>query len=214
MKITSLRQYKGTTIEAELDSERKIYLHIDIVTDFGLCSGMELDSTELKKIIYASNFRRAYQYALHLLDYRDYSYREMFLKLEKTYKNENMCFAVMKRLVQNSFIDDVRYGEKLARRYIEVRRYGLRRARREMIAKGIAPEAADNVLDSYGDRAEENLAYLLENKYSRLLTDKADRKATEKVKSALVRYGYGFDEINIAIREYFENADIQNENQF
>ena len=88
MKITSLTQYKGTTYEMELDGDRKLYLHIDIITDFGLAEGMEIDRPNLKKIVYASNFRRAYEYALYRLDYRDYSAEEIFEKLVQTYKNE------------------------------------------------------------------------------------------------------------------------------
>ncbi len=207
MKITSVKQYKGSTYEVELDEERKIYLHIDIIADFGICSGMELDKPELRKIIYASNFRRAFQYALHLLDYRDYSYKEMFLKLEKTYKNENLCYAVMKKLVGVGVINDIRYAERLARKLVEAKRYGLRRAKSEMLLKGISSDIADDALGAYCDAVQENLAYLLERKYARLLTDESDRKSIEKVKGSLVRYGYGFAEINAAVREYFENAD-------
>lgn len=211
MEITSIKQYKGPTYEVELDESRKIYLHADIIADFGLRSGTSLERTELKKIIYASNYRRAFQYALYLLDYRDYSYKEMFGKLEKTYKNEGLCFAVMKKLVRIGVINDARYAEKLARRLVENKRYGLRRAKQELLRKGIDGDTADDALEQYGDAAAENLAYLLERKHSRLLTDKSDRKSIEKVKSALVRYGYGFDEINRAVREYFENADLQEE---
>ena len=86
MKITSVKIYKGTTYEVEIDNQKKFYLHSDIIADFGVCVGMELDRSELHKIIYASNFRRAYQYALYCLDYRDYSVSEMQNKLIKTYK--------------------------------------------------------------------------------------------------------------------------------
>ncbi len=209
MKITSLRQYKGTTYEAELDDDRKIYLHIDIVTDFGLYCGMELERDTLRKIIYASNFRRAYQYALYSLDYRDYSYSEMYKKLEKTYKNEKLCFAVMERLVKFSFINDRRYAEKLARKYVETKRFGLRRAKTEMYAKGLPSDIIDEALEEFEGLTEENLAYLLEKKYARLLEDRDDRKTIEKVKSALVRYGYGFSDINRAVADYFESTDSQ-----
>lgn len=209
MEITSIKQYKGSTYEVELDENRKIYLHADIITDFGLFSGKTLERTELRKIIYASNSRRAFQYALHLLDYRDYSYKEMFGKLEKTYKNEDMCFAIMNKLVKIGVINDVRYAEKLARKYVESKRFGFYRAKREMVAKGLDSDTAEDALEAYADCSEENLEWLLEKKYSRLLTDSADRKSIEKVKSALVRYGYGFDEINRAVRQYFENADLQ-----
>ncbi|MCR5706730.1 regulatory protein [Ruminococcus sp. YRD2003] len=207
MEITSISRYKGSTFEVELDGERKLYLHIDIIADNGLKKGSQLDKTELRKIIYDSNFRRAYQYALYCLDYRDYSERDMLRKLIGTYKNEDLCRAVVGKLAGAGVIDDARYAEKLARRLVEGRRYGFRRAKKELLLKGIGEDTAAEALEQYGDTFGDNLAELLRTKHYRLLTDSSDRKNIEKVKSALVRYGYGFDEINAAVREYFEDAE-------
>lgn len=204
MEITSLSQYKGTTFEVELDYERKLYLHIDIITDFGLAKGMEIERSELRKVVYASNFRRAYQYALYCLDYRDYSAEEIFEKLVKTYKNEGLCLEVVKKLARADLINDKRYAEKLARRLVELKKYGYRRTKREMLQKGIDEDLAETALEQYGEVFEENLESLLKGRYSRNLTDSSDRKSIEKVKNALVRYGYGYDEINRAVKEYFE----------
>ncbi|MDE6666245.1 MAG: RecX family transcriptional regulator [Ruminococcus sp.] len=204
MKVTSVKIYKGTTYEAEIDEARKIYLHADIIADFDIHEGMELERSELRKIIYASNFRRAYQYALYCLDYRDYSAKEMREKLLKTYKNESLCGAVVKKLEKSSIISDERYAEKLAVRYVETKKYGFRRARHEIIMKGIGEYLAEDVLQPYKESFKENLIYLIETKYARLLTDGSDRKSVEKVKNSLIRYGYGFDEINHTIREYFD----------
>ena len=52
---------------------------------------------------------------------------------------------------------------------------------------------------------------LLKKKYYRYLTDSADRKSIEKAKNALVRYGYGFDEINCVVKEYFNNTEQSGE---
>ena len=207
MKVTSVKIYKGTTYEAEIDNTRKIYLHADIIADFDIHEGMELERSELKKIIYASNFRRAYQYALYCLDYRDYSAKEMREKLVKTYRNESLCGAVVRKLESAGIIDDERYAEKLAVRYVEARKYGFRRAKHEIIMKGIDEYLAEDILQPYGESFSENLAHLIEIKYARLLTDRNDRKSIEKVKSSLVRYGYGFDEINRVTGEYFDNRE-------
>ena len=213
MKIISVTRYKGSTYEAELDDGRKLYLHADIITDFGICAGMETDRDTLRKIVYASNFRRAYQRALYLLDYRDYTYSEMFGKLVENYKSEPLCTAVMKRLTEHGFIDDVRYAERMARKLVEIKRFGYRRCRRELMQKGISQFIAEDALAPYGEAFEENLAELLKTKHSRYLTDREDRKMIEKVKSALVRYGYDFTEINRAVKEYFECADdLEEEN--
>ena len=204
MKITSLAHYKGKTLEVEFDDKKILYLHIDIVTDFGLVQGMEIGRAELKKIVYASNFRRAYEYALYRLDYRDYSAADMFEKLLETYKSEALCLEVVKKLARVGIINDERYAEKLARKLVEARKYGFRRAKREMALKGLTEETVENALALYADSFEENLAALLRGKYSRYLTDRTDRKAVEKAKNALVRYGYGYDEINRAVAAYFE----------
>ncbi len=209
MKVTALQKYKGSTYEVELDYERKIYLHIDIIVDFSVKTGMELDRTKLREIIYASNFRRAYQYALYRLDYRDYSAKEMTDKLVQTYKNEALCLAVVEKLKKVGIINDARYAEKLARKLVEVKKYGYIRAKRELKLKGISEFIAVDALEKYSESFGENLMSLLETKHARYLTDKSDRKSVEKVKAALVRYGYGFDEINRSIKEYFENCEAE-----
>lgn len=213
MKIISVSKYKGSVCEVELDDNRKLYLHADIITDFSVHSGMELERDELRKIIYASNFRRAYQFALYKLDYRDYSFAEMYEKLEKTYKNEKLCLAVMNKLKANGFINDERFAEKTARRLVETKKYGYRRAKRELMLKGIDKFTAEDALEQYEDVFEDNLMHLLETKHARYLTDKTDRKSVEKVKNALVRYGYGFTEINRAVKEYFEYAEESREDE-
>jgi regulatory protein len=204
MKVTSVSKYKGSTYEVELDYERKIYLHAEIIADFGVRTDMELDQTELRRVIYASNFRRAYQRALYLLDVRDYSCKEMSDKLIGTYKNERLCAAVIEKLKSIGALNDERYAEKLARKYVEVKRFGYRRAKREMMLRGIGQFLAEDALGQYTETFAENLAELLRGKYARFLTDSSDRKQIERVKSSLVRSGYSFDEINRAVREYFD----------
>lgn len=211
MKITSVMRYKGSTYEAELDDGRKLYLHADIITDFGIHAGMETDRDTLRKIIYASNFRRAYQRALYLLDYRDYTYSEMYKKLIENYKSEPLCTAVMKRLTEHGFIDDVRYAERMARKLVEVKKYGYRRSKREIMQKGIDQFTAEDALTPYSEAYHDNIMELLCTKHSRYLIDREDRKSIEKVKSALVRYGYDFTEINCAVKEYFENTERSEE---
>lgn len=208
MTVTSVKKYKGSSYEVIFDDERQIYLHIDIITDYGIHSGAEFDEEKLDEIIYASNKRRAFQYALYLLDFRDYSYRDMFAKLEKTYKNEDLCFEVMDKLVSIGCINDKRYAAMLAKKYVEVKRFGIYRAKNEMYLKGIRGETAENALAPYYELVEENIAVLLEKKFARYLTDKNDRKSVDKVRNALMRYGYSSGDINRCIKNYFlENDD-------
>ena len=74
-----------------------------------------------------------------------------------------------------------------------------------MRQKGLDEELVENVLQQYSELYEENLSELLNTKYSRFLADSSDRKSVEKAKNALVRFGYSYDEINRAVKEYFED---------
>ena len=129
------------------------------------------------------------------------------------YKSETLCTAVMKRLTEHGFIDDERYAERMARKLVESKHYGFRRSKRELMQKGISEFIAEDALEPYADRFRENLDELLRTKHSRYLTDREDRKSIEKVKNALVRYGYDYTDINRAVKDYFENvSDPEEEN--
>lgn len=204
MKITSLKKYKGSTYEAELDYDRKIYLHIEIIADFGLREGDEIERERLREVIYASNFRRAYQRSLYLLDVRDYSRREIFGKLISTYKSEKLCNDVCDRLEEFGMINDQRYAEKLAAKYVTVKRFGFFRAKREMMQRGLDKFTVEDALTLHEDEYKDNVMHLLKTKYAGYLTDPDERRDIERVKATLARYGYGFDIINLCIREYFD----------
>ena len=115
----------------------------------------------------------------------------------------------MKRLTEHGFIDDVRYAERMARKLVEVKKYGYRRSKREIMQKGIDQFTAEDALTPYSEAYYDNIMELLRTKHFRYLIDREDRKSIEKVKSALVRYGYDFTEINCAVKEYFENTWAQ-----
>ncbi len=212
MLLTSLQRYKGSVFAAELDDGRTLYLHADTVTDFGLRAGTELDRDELRKVVYASNFRRAYQRALYLLDIRDHSAEEMTKKLTETYKNKALCSAVVDRLKELGMIDDSRYAGNLARRFTEGKRYGRRRVLQELQHRGIDAFTAEDALVPYEDSFAENLSELIREKYSRqLLECREDRKAVEKIKAALVRRGYSFSETDRAVKDFFQYSDDHEE---
>lgn len=200
MHITSLEIYKGKTYCIELDNRKKVFLHSDIVNSYCLSEGMEIDNEELENIIRNAQFRKARERALYLLDYRDHSYIELLEKLEKNY-DEDICYDVADSLAEKGLINDRRYAENLAAKLIETKKYGIYKARYEMKAHGLSKELVDKTLAGYEDNTYERLAELIEKKYARYLTD---FKGIQKVKNALIRLGYSYDDINAAIDDYID----------
>lgn len=203
MKIINLEKYKGKTFQVDFDNGETYFWHFDIICEYHLKEDMDIPNDALEEIISSNEFRKAKERALYLLDYRDYSYTELFEKLEKNY-SEDICYKVLERMVELGTIDDRRYAERLARHYSEVKKFGYYRASVEMNRRGIPREIIDESLSEYEDTVYERLFELINKKYYRYLDDE---KGVKKVKNALVRYGYSYEDINAVLNEILNDSD-------
>ncbi|MCD7771345.1 MAG: RecX family transcriptional regulator [Oscillospiraceae bacterium] len=196
--VISIEKYKGSTMRVDLDEGEPLFINVDVLNEYHLQKEMTLPESAIEEIIHANDFRRAKERALYLLDERDYSYIELYRKLERNYP-EDICLEVCNRLSAIGCINDRRYSERLAEHYCVTKRFGLRRAREEMRKRGISNELITEALYPYEDTVPERIAELIDKKYARYLTDE---KGVQKVKAALVRQGYSFSEVNKALSEY------------
>lgn len=131
MKIESVEKYKGSCFEIEFSDGTKKYLHSDLISKYSLSPEKEISEEEWEEIQYASDFRRAKERALYLLEDRDHSFCELYEKLERTY-SEEIALEVTQRMASIGLINDRRYGERLTRQLIERKHYGAFRARMEL----------------------------------------------------------------------------------
>ena len=197
MKIKAIEKYKGSTYRIELDEGEPQYLNIEIINKFNLKAGIDLPLSAWEQIKEESDLRRARERALYLLDYKDYSYVEMFKKLRQNYAEE-LCYKVMQKLVDMGVINDRRYAQGLARHYCEVKLFGRRRAFQEMRLKGLTKEVIDLALEEYEQGTAERLRRLIEKKHLRYMTDE---KGINRAKNSLIRYGYDYGAIKQTLRE-------------
>lgn len=192
MLINSIVKYKGSIYEISFNEDKKVYINGEIVIQYGLKSNTEISIELLNEVIHADTLRKAKERALYLLDYKDYSYIQLYEKLEVNYP-QDICLEVLSKLVELGIINDNRYAKNLAERLILGKKYGSYRAIRELKLKGIDDDLAQEVVSYYEDTELERLEDLINSKYSRYLNDD---KGINKVKNALVRLGYSFDLIN------------------
>lgn len=202
--IDLIEKFKGSTFAISFTDGETAYLHSDIISEYHLKNGIDIPDEAWTEIENANLIRKARERALYLLDYRDYSYTELFHKLEENYP-EDICFEVMGKLVSIGVINDRRYAKNYARKLVEVRKLGYYRCVAEMKLKGIDKDLIDEALSEYEDTSEERLYELIVKKYSSKLGDASDADGVKKVKNALARQGYSFKDINEAISEYKDN---------
>jgi regulatory protein len=200
LTLTNVSKYKGMTYMIEIEGHETEFLNSQIVDMFNLRSGMTMPESAWEQVKGEEEYRKARERALYLLDYKDYSYIDLFHKLEKNY-SEDTCYRVMDKMVEMGTINDRRYAEGLARHYVEVKRFGRYRAFREMRQKGLTSEVIEAALEDYEDSYYERLYELVQKKYMKYLDDE---KGVTKVKNALVRYGYSYDLIKEVLADIDE----------
>ena len=139
--------------------------------------------------------------AMHLLAARDYGRKELYDKLMNNYSEET-SIAVTEMMMEYGYIDDERYAKKLAKTYIEIRKYGKKRAALMMREKGLDRDTIDEALADYdSDTITSEIVELLRKKYmDRLFLGGLEgKKEMQKVIAALARRGYSYSDIKTAL---------------
>ena len=205
MKITELSPYKGTTWQITTESGEKIFIGQRTVEKMNLKKGMELPDSAIESIKEEDLERKSRERAMYLLSGRDYGFVELFQKLEKTYPKE-MCLRTCKLMAEKGLVNDREYAFRLGKQLFGIKKESAVAVRYKLTQKGIPKDIISEVIDAYcedDEAVKDRIKALVEKKYKRYLTDEA---GVRKVKNALARLGYGYSEINSALKE-FDNED-------
>lgn len=205
MEITGISRLKGTRYRVEVDGEYWNILDAEILSSFGFQPGTQVDEETLLRALGEAERRRARERAFYLLSGRDYSAGELLEKLSKNVSEETALGTVV-RMQELGFIDDSVYAVKLARSLLNVKRYGVYRARQEMRKKHLDGEAIDAALEEVLAETDplEPLRELVEKKYWKNLGTPEGRKKTA---TALMRLGHRPADIRAVLEELQEELE-------
>lgn len=196
MKITGLSDYKGDTWEIQIDDGQKYFVNASVVEKFSLQKGQEITGAELSEVISSDILRKAKKRGMYLLGERDYCKAELTEKLTRTY-NEEIAEEAVEYICSLGYINDGEYARKLGDYLIKSKRFGVRRARQEMLRRGLSAELVENTLEDFSEEElDEELTALIEKKYLNKISDFDDRRRTV---AALVRRGYDFGSVRRCI---------------
>ena len=165
--------------------------------------GMEITDEELHALLEASEERRAREKALYLLEYRSHSKKELADKISRTTSRE-AAEAAVEKMEELGLMNDESYARQLASSLLERKGYGVRRARQELLHKGIDRELVEEILLETAPDPEEKLREIVERKYQRQLQDE---KGYRRTVAALQRLGYGWEDIKSVLEEFRETSE-------
>lgn len=129
--------------------------------------------------------------ALRLLEMRDYSRKELILKLTQKGEPLEDAEAVADRMVELGVIDDERYSRMLVRHYAG-KGYGACRIKQELYRHGIHTDLWEEAMEEMPSQ-EEQLDKLFRSK---LRSSDPDRAEIKKATDALLRRGFSWSEIS------------------
>ena len=189
---------------AVLDDGSILRIGGDEVVAFSLYTGKELTEEEALALQAAARSRAIKSKALDLLSRKPQSRRELERRLGEWGAEEETCAALCDRLEELGYLDDGRYAEQVVRHYA-AKGYGTRKLRDELYRRGVPRDLWDEALAQAEDPAEQLDAFVAK----KLAGTAGDRRDLQRVSAALARRGYGWSEINDALRRYDDRLILE-----
>lgn len=161
--------------------------------------GLEVDTDALRQWLLVRQYPMALNDAVTLLAQRAQASGEIRQKLRRKLYMEDTIEMVLYKLEKERLMDD----EAFARDWAASRarcQVGRSRILRELRMKGIPQELAQRALDELDEDEGDQAAIALAAKLLRRYSGEADeRKAMQKLLTAMARRGYGYEESKRAI---------------
>ncbi len=143
------------------------------------------------------DFPRTKEKALRLLEFRNHSAGELRKKLKIAGALDEDIERVIDFLEEYNLINDEEYAKRLALDLKNLKKFGERRIRSELLSRGINSEFVEEAISELPEFEEDQLLKLVEKR----LKGDFEKKSKERVMRYFVGRGYSFDEIKKAIEK-------------
>lgn len=209
MWITAIEPGKGDRFRLYTEDGYLCSLDGETIYKNHLKPGVEVDADALNALDLEAQYRRGREKAYDILGYRDHSRKELYDKLLK-YVSPDAAEQVCALMKEQGFVDDARYAEKFARYYLETKKWGARRAKYELMRRGIDAQAAEDAVYACEVDPVDSILAVIDKKYAHLICDD-DPRSRKKAVAALMRLGYDYSDIKEAAARFCEEAAEGNE---
>ena len=102
--------------------------------------------------------QEAYDYALDILSYRDYSCKDMELKLKRKGADAVIIKSTIQKLLEYGFLDEKRYGQRVFEAWLSKKYYGRCHLRLELQKKNVAERYINDILAQFSEAEEQERA--------------------------------------------------------
>lgn len=205
-----MRQVNKTyTIKEVVKNGKKYYLRFeeidedylvneDQIVSYRLIKGNVLDQKTYKTLMTDVNNTVYYNKALHFIDFKPRTKKEINEYLTKFQLDESTINKIIKKLEKIGFIDDERYANRYTEELIRKGK-GKKAIYNLLIKKGIEQDLINENLSKYEKDDEFANALRIAEKLVKPESDYPIKKQKMQLIEKLLREGYGQDAINYAM---------------
>ncbi len=193
-----------------VDGEFAFGVDADLLVEFQLYEGAELDDDGLARVRAESERRKARERAYRLLATRDRSEHEMRTRLKEIGFGPDVIEQTVAKLRNQGYLNDRRFAVNFARSQLATHPVGRRELEWRLRNKGLADAiVAEAVEAAYRERDERTLALeLARARMRRYRNELGECKVKKRVADFLARRGFGWEIISDVL-EQWQNLQSQ-----
>jgi regulatory protein len=203
MIITSIeRQVKQPhRYNVYIDDQYAFSVHEDILIRHSLSKGMELDSSELEKLLHREEDNKALHAALHYLKFRSRSEKEIRQQLRRKGFSLATIEYVVESLSEQQYINDRQFAIQWTKYRMIEQSKGRRYVIEELKQKGIDDDRVEQALEQVDEETEKNKAMKLAEKRWIRYRDEDWPIVRRKLGQYLMRQGFPGDIVHSVLNE-------------
>lgn len=203
IKISKIEVQKNhkDRVNIFVDDEYYVSMFLDTAVKYGIKKDVEIDEDELKRYLVESEQNIAFNKAFKYMDTALKTSKQMRDYLKRKGYDNVIVDNVIAKLKEYNYINDKAFAEAYVSAYKT--KYGKSMLKNKLIQKGVSKDIVDELLEEFESK-EDVIDKLLKKKLGNKVLDN-DLKV--KCVRFLASRGFGFDEINSAIRRVKNTED-------
>lgn len=211
MKVTKVKKKKKETYTIEFDNQASLDVSEDLLIEFRLIKGNELDQAEWERLRHKASYDRGLQLALTYISYQLRTVQEVNHFLQEKGFNREQQKKIIQRLADLRVIDDAFYAESYIRTQLALSDKGPKQIQQKLKQKGINDEIIQKALHLFDEQSERELALKTAIKLNKKIHHKSHRERLQKIRLGLLQKGYHSSIIEQVMEQLAIEADEQEE---
>jgi regulatory protein len=185
----------------------------DVLINYGLRKGMELDNSLINEILYKDEIKKAYNQSLNYLSYRMRSAHEVAQYLKKKEAEPPIIEEVIAKLFSYNFLNDLEFAKAFVRSKKNTSIKGPIVIKNELKEKGVSIAHIEEGLKEYSYEEQLEKAKIFAEKKVEKEKRRSMKEVNDKVRQGLMVKGFSSDIINEVLAEVSTDKSAEEEKE-